>query len=142
MEEVERARRHGTALSCLSIDVEGIDEITRIHGRELAEHAVNLVGLALRRELRRFDRVGRPGESEFLVVLPGADGPRAEIVARRALERLRAIKIEVGGRRQPLRMSIGLAAWREGMSGEELLGQTRAAAAGGRGAPTAGGGAS
>ena len=85
-------------------------------------------GLTLRRELRRFDRVGRPRDGELLVLLPGADGPRGEIVARRILERLRAIKLEVGGDRRALRMAVGLAAWRAGMSAEGLLEEARAAA--------------
>ena len=54
-------------------------------------------------------------------MLPGADGPRGEIVARRVLDRLRAIKVEADGMRRPLRVSVGLAAWREDLSGEELL---------------------
>jgi diguanylate cyclase (GGDEF)-like protein len=127
-EEVNRAGRHGTALSCLLVDIEDLQEIARVHGAELAERALAYAGLALRRELRGFDRVGRPSEGELLVVLPGADGPRGEIVARRMLARLRAIKLEVRGERRALRMSIGLAAWREGMSAEALLGQARAAA--------------
>ena len=89
------------------------------------------------RELRRFDRVGRPSERELLVVLPGADGPRGEIVARRVLERLRAIKIEADGERRPLRVSVGLAAWREDV---ERRGAARARARGrasGETAPTA-----
>ena len=80
------------------------------------------------RELRRFDRVGRPSDTELLVLLPGADGPRGEIVARRVIDRLRAIKIEAGGLRRPLRVSVGLAAWHEDLSGTQLLAQTRAAA--------------
>ncbi len=72
--------------------------------------------------------MGRPSEGELAVLLPGADGPRGEIVARRALQRLRAIKVEAGGERRPLRVSVGLAAWREDVGGEELLAQTRAAA--------------
>ncbi len=95
------------------------------------------MGEALRRELRRFDRVGRPSEGELAVLLPGADGPRGEIVARRALARLRAIKVEAGGERRPLRVSVGLAAWREDVGGEELLAQTT-----GRRAPRARTGAS
>ena len=43
-------------------------------------------------------------------------------------QRLRAIKVEAGGERRPLRVSVGLAAWREDVGGEELLAQTRAAA--------------
>src|SRR2546422_406101 len=59
---------------------------------------------------------------------PGAHGPRGEIVGRRVLDRLRTIKIEAGGERRPLRISVGLAAWRESLSASDLLAETRAAA--------------
>ncbi len=126
-EEVNRAGRHGTTLSCLLLDIEDLGEIARTHGPELAERALSYAGLALRRELRGFDRLGRPSEGELLILLPGADGPRGEIVARRMLVRLREIKLEVRGERRALRIAIGLAAWREGMSAERLLAEARAA---------------
>ena len=127
-EEINRAGRHGTPLSCLLVAIEDLKELASRHGRELPEQALAYAGPALLRELRRFDRVGRPSETELLVVLPGADGPRGEIVARRLIDRLRAIKIEAGGVRRPLRVSVGLAAWREDLSGAQLLAHTRAAA--------------
>jgi diguanylate cyclase (GGDEF)-like protein len=127
-EEINRAGRHGTPLSCLLVAIEDLAELTSQHGRELPEQALSYAGPVLLRELRRFDRVGRPSDTELLVVLPGADGPRGEIVARRVIDRLRAIKIEAGGIRRPLRVSVGLAAWREDLSGEQLLAQTRLAA--------------
>jgi diguanylate cyclase (GGDEF)-like protein len=127
-EEINRAGRHGTSLCCLLVLIENLDELTRAHGSELSEQTLVYVGEALRHELRRFDRVGRPSERELAVLLPGADGPRGEIVARRALERLRSIKIEAGGQRRSLRVSVGLAAWQEDLGGEELLAQARAAA--------------
>jgi len=61
-------------------------------------------------------------------VLPGADGGRAEVVARRAMERLRAIKVEAQGMRIPLRIMVGLASWREGMDAPALLEGARTAA--------------
>jgi diguanylate cyclase (GGDEF)-like protein len=128
-EEISRAGRHGTALSCVHLDIEELDEIARLHGPVLAEHTVAYASLALRHELRDFDRVGRAAERELLVVLPGADGPRGEIVARRLLKRLRAIKLQApDGERRALRMAIGVATWREGMTAESLLEQARAAA--------------
>jgi diguanylate cyclase (GGDEF)-like protein len=126
-EEVNRAGRHRTALSCLLLDIEDLAEIERSHGPELAARTLAYATLALRRELRRFDRVGRPDQCELLVVLPGADGPRAEIVARRMLGRLRAIKVEAHGERRALRIAVGLAAWREGVSAERLVAEARAA---------------
>ena len=127
-EEINRATRHGTPLSCLLVVIENLDELAKAHGSELSEQTLAYVGETLRRELRRFDRVGRPSDGELAVLLPGADGPRGEIVARRALARLRAIKVAAGGERQPLRVSVGLAAWREDVGAEDLLAQTRAAA--------------
>jgi diguanylate cyclase (GGDEF)-like protein len=127
-EEINRAGRQGTPLSCLLVTIGNLEELSREHGSELAERTLAYVESALRRQLRAFDRIGRPRGNELLVVLPGADGPRSETVARRALERLRTIKIEADGRRRPLRVSVGLADWREGLSSEELIAQTRAAA--------------
>jgi diguanylate cyclase (GGDEF)-like protein len=127
-EEINRAGRHGTPLSCLLVAIDDLAELAARHGRELPEQALAYAGPALQRELRRFDRVGRPSDTELLVVLPGADGPRGEIVARRVIDRLRAIKIETDGTRRPLRVSVGLAAWREDLDGEQLLAQTRLAA--------------
>ncbi len=128
-EEINRASRHRTALSCVHLDIEELGEIARLHGPALAEHTVAYASLALRHELRDFDRIGRAAERELLAVLPGADGPRGEIVARRLLTRLRAIKLqERDGERRALRMAVGVATWREGMNAETLLEHARAAA--------------
>ncbi|HTU77138.1 MAG TPA: diguanylate cyclase [Solirubrobacteraceae bacterium] len=128
-EEIGRAERHGTGLSCLLVAFENLDEVAREHGGELREQMIEYVAQALRRELRRFDRVGRDARDadHLLVILPGADSPRGEMVARRALERMRTIKVEAGGTRLPLQVSVGLAAWREDVGAEELLAQAHAA---------------
>lgn len=127
-EEVNRAERHHTALSCLLVSLDDVDQLVHIHGDELPAKALAYFGAALTPELRRFDRVGHAAEGELLVVLPGADERRGEIVARRALGRLHAIKIDVDGQRRALRISMGLAAWRKGLTGEQLLSLTRLAA--------------
>ena len=132
-EEIGRAERHGTPLSCLLIVIDNLDELARDHGEELREEALGYGAEALQRELRRFDRIGRPSDRELAIILPGADGPRGEIVARRVLDRLRAIKVEAGGRRRALLVSVGLAAWQEGRQAEELLAGARAAARQGNG---------
>lgn len=140
-DEISRAERHGTELSCLLVVIENLDEIAREHGSELRVQTLGYVAGALRHELRRFDRIGRPSDHELLIVLPGADGPRGEMVARRVLDRLRTIKVEARGARRPLRVAVGLAAWRDGTSGEELLARTRAASYGSNGQETMAAGA-
>lgn len=128
-EEIGRAERHGTQLSCLLVVVDNLQQMIEQHGGELREQTLVYIAGALRQELRRFDRVGMPSDGELLIVLPGADGPRGEIVARRVLDRLRAIKVEARGERQSLRVSVGLAAWHSQSTPQTLLSQARAAAA-------------
>lgn len=126
-EEIRRAERHGTKLSCLLITIDNVEQLAREHGSELPGQTLAYVAAALRRELRRFDRIGRPSEGELLIVLPGADGPLGEIVARRVLDRMQAIKVEAEGVRQPLQISMGLAAWQADMTPADLLERTREA---------------
>jgi diguanylate cyclase (GGDEF)-like protein len=144
-EEVGRAERHGTMLSCLLMVVENLEEIAHEHGSELPLQTISYIASTLGGEVRRFDRVGHPSAEELVILLPGADSPRGEIVARRLLARVGAIKIESHGARRPLELSVGLAAWRENMSAVELLARARAAAARANGedqpAATAGGAA-
>lgn len=127
-QEISRSERQGTALSCLLVAVENLDELTSSSDGSLREQTLEYLAAALERELRRFDTIGRPSERELLIVLPGADGPRGEIVARRVLERLRTIKVEVRGTRKALRIAIGLAGWREGLAALDLLEVARSAA--------------
>jgi diguanylate cyclase (GGDEF)-like protein len=127
-EEVSRAERHNTALSCLLVSLDDVEQLAQVHGAELPAQALAYLGTALGPELRRFDRVGHAAEGELLVVLPGADERRGEIVARRALGRLHAVKIELDGKRRSLQISMGIAAWSKGLTAEQLLAQTRLAA--------------
>jgi diguanylate cyclase (GGDEF)-like protein len=126
-EEIARAERQESALSCLLVVIENLEEVSREHGRELSEQMLAYVGSALQRELRRFDRIGRPSERELLIVLPGADARRGEMVARRVLDRVRSIKLEADGTRRPLLLSVGIAAWHSDASAAELLTRARAA---------------
>jgi diguanylate cyclase (GGDEF)-like protein len=126
-EEIGRAERHGTPLSCLLVVIENLDEMALEHGSELREQTLAYVAAALRRELRGFDRLGTPSDRELLIILPGADSPHAEMVARRVLDRLQAIKVEARGQRRALRVSLGLAAWAEGSGPDALIARARAA---------------
>ena len=141
-EEINRAERHGTQLSCLLVRIGNLEELAREHGEELSRADAGLRRQSAGRPGARLRSSRAPERRRAAAVLPGADGPRGEIVARRVLERLRTIKVEAEGARRPLRISVGLAAWHEDLGAEELLEQARLAArrgngvgAGGRGLP-------
>ncbi len=105
-----------------------MDEIATAHGDTMPSQALAYLADAVGRQLRCFDRVGHASEGELLVLLPGADEQRGEIVARRTLSRLHSIKIEAEGHRRPLRVSMGISVWRDGLTGKQLLSHTRLAA--------------
>lgn len=127
-EEIARAERQHTALSALLVGIEDLKVIEQAYGKLLSQQAFAYVGLVLRRELRRYDRVGPTEEHDYLVVLPGVNSARGEIVARRALERLRSIKVQEQSRCRTLGVIAGIATWREGQTAQELLAQAKTAA--------------
>ena len=51
-EEISRAARHGTALSCLLVTIGNLEELAREHGSELSQRTLGYVSTALRRQLR------------------------------------------------------------------------------------------
>lgn len=128
-EEINRATRHSTALCCLLVALDDLEAIEQTHGADMSETLLSYASATLRSEFRRFDRLGDAGEGKFMVLLPGADALSSEIVARRVLSRLRAIKIQVNARREPMRVSISLIAWRVGRTAEDLISEARAATA-------------
>lgn len=127
-EEIARAERHRTPLSCLLVSIDEAEHLASGPTADLPAQALAYLATALERQLRRFDRVGCPAPGELSIVLPGADQPRAEMVARRALGRLHAVKVELDGSRRPLHVSIGIAQWHEGLGAEQLLESARLAA--------------
>ena len=134
-EEIGRAERHGTQLACLLVVVDNLDEMAGEGHRsegvvgELREQTMAYIAGALRRELRRFDRVGLPSERELLIVLPGADGP-----ARRdgRAPRARPPARDQGRSARPARAAADLRRAR-GLARERHAGDdARARASGGR----------
>ena len=118
-EEIGRAARTGSPLSCLLIDLDDFKLVNDRHGHQAGDATLREVVQALVGEFRAFDRVARYGGDEFVVILPNADLESAAAAATRALERLRALPsfdADPG-----VSASIGVAQWQAPMTTDALL---------------------
>jgi diguanylate cyclase (GGDEF)-like protein len=132
-EEIVRAARTGSPLSCLLIDLDDFKLVNDNHGHQAGDAVLRAVVQALVGEFRAFDRVARYGGDEFVVILPNADLRSAAAAGARALERLLDLPVldGDGGSAAPatgptkvvtgISASIGVAQWHAPMSTDELI---------------------
>ena len=118
-EEIDRAARAGSPLSCLLIDLDDFKLVNDRYGHPAGDAVLREVVQALVGEFRAFDRVARYGGDEFVVILPNADQRSAAIAAVRALERLRSVTVLDS--QQGIPASIGVAQWHSPMTTDDLL---------------------
>ena len=119
---VSAAKRHGTALSVLMIDVDGFKQINDTHGNRAGDIALRQVATATRSALRMEDSLGRWGGEEFLAVLPTTDAAGALVVAHRLRKRVATSPARlVNGSVVGLTVTVGGAAWHEGDEVSDLL---------------------
>jgi diguanylate cyclase (GGDEF)-like protein len=118
-EEIGRATRAGSPLSCMLLDLDDFKLVNDRHGHGAGDAILRQVVESLVGEFRAFDRVARYGGDEFVVILPNADLRQAAAAAQRALERLLlapTFEAEPG-----ISASIGVAQWHAPMTTDELL---------------------
>ncbi len=108
-EEVDRASRYSTALSCLMIDIDNFKVTNDTHGHHAGDRVLTQFAELLRREQRSMDIVARYGGEEFVVILPETGSAGARLFAERVLRRVQAKPF--GGPDATIRVtvSIGLA---------------------------------
>jgi diguanylate cyclase (GGDEF)-like protein len=119
-EEIGRAQRSSSPLSCLLIDLDNFKQVNDRHGHPAGDAMLRDVVQALVGEFRAFDRVARYGGDEFVVILPNADLESAAAAATRALERMRELPA-LAGQGPGVSASIGVAQWRPRMTTDQLL---------------------
>jgi diguanylate cyclase (GGDEF)-like protein len=111
--EVALAERHDRKLTLMMIDLDNLKRINDRQGHRAGDAALRLVGQQLQRVVRSSDICARLGGDEFGVAMPETDLERAREVATRFRSAVTEASLSAKSP-QPVRVSIGVAAWRLG----------------------------
>ncbi|MFL6228406.1 MAG: sensor domain-containing diguanylate cyclase, partial [Pyrinomonadaceae bacterium] len=108
--EVKRARRYGSQVAALFLDLDNFKEINDHYGHLVGSHVLMEMATIILTGVRDTDVVARYGGDEFVVILPETNIEMASKVAERIREKI-AAHLFTGGRRLSLRItaSFGVA---------------------------------
>jgi diguanylate cyclase (GGDEF)-like protein len=116
--EVERARRHGRALSLALFDLDHFKEINDRYGHQVGDEVLAETAARLAAQARPEDLVARIGGEEFAWLLPESDSLDAWQAAERARE---AIKLTPFARGERMTLSAGVAELAQASSATDLV---------------------
>ncbi len=106
---VSEARRYGTPLSCLMIDLDDFKAVNDRFGHPMGDRTLILAAQTISMQLRASDVAARFGGDEFVVLLPQTDCRQAETLSRRIADAYKA-RLRESLPRVPGGLSIGVAA--------------------------------
>lgn len=107
-EEMARAQRATSPLSCLFIDIDHFKSINDRHGHAAGDAVLQTIAQRIRSELRGADIVARIGGEEFAVLLPQADIDRAVEVAERIRQYIAGMPVASGSSAVALSVSVSI----------------------------------
>jgi diguanylate cyclase (GGDEF)-like protein len=109
--EADRARRLGSGLSLVSLDIDNFKAINDAHGHGFGDDVLRLLARRVRALIREPDLLFRWGGEEFLILLPHTSPADAAPLAERVRAGVAGEPFEVGEppRRVPLTVSLGTA---------------------------------
>jgi len=83
MEEIERARRHGTGLVVIMADIDQFKRLNDEFGHVLGDEVLRQVSSLFHQQLRKIDVVCRYGGEEFALLLTQTNAPHAMNIAEK-----------------------------------------------------------
>jgi len=108
-QETDRVQRMKIPLSLLLLDLDDFSRINHDYGFEAGDRILIEIANRFRRQLRSYDLIGRCGEDEFLLALPGCDLENASLLADRIRELILGHPFPIDQESPALTASIGIA---------------------------------
>lgn len=115
------ATRHADALTLLSFDIDHFKAINDRFGHAAGDMVLQQVALTLRDASRKEDTVCRWGGEEFLVISPKVSLEEGVLAGERLRKAIAALSIRYGGQDIPVRASVGIASWHQGLTDQDEL---------------------
>lgn len=107
--ELKRARRFGTALSLLAIDIDCFKLVNDLYGHQAGDVVLKKLVKRIERFLpHEYDWCARLGGEEFAVVLPQTDLAGAAVLAEKLRRSVAELSIRLGGEARAITVSIGV----------------------------------
>lgn len=121
--EIRRARRYGSAVSIVFIDLDGFKSVNDLYGHRAGSFTLTEVAQLILASVRDADFVARYGGDEFVLMLPETASPSAMQMAERVRARIAAHRFTGGvGAEIHLTASFGVASYPEhAMIAEKLI---------------------
>ena len=120
-EELERAERYSRPLSMAMLDLDFFKTVNDRYGHQLGDQALHAVAQAVKKVVRRGDKLGRYGGEEFLLVMPETSLETATAALERVRRAVEALELRSSEERVPLAVSAGVVSRRGGDTLDELL---------------------
>jgi diguanylate cyclase (GGDEF)-like protein len=113
--EIERALRTQTPLAIALVDIDHFKAVNDTHGHLVGDKVLRAVTDGLRGQLRSYDRAGRFGGEEFIILLPHAREADALSVAERLRAHIASLSVPVHDNNESgpcvqVTISVGVAA--------------------------------
>ncbi len=119
--ETELARRHGTPLSIIMMDIDFFKQVNDRYGHLAGDFVLRSIADAITNCTRRSDIIFRSGGEEFLIVLSNTDGKGARLLAERVRRTIASGDYRYGDHQILVTASFGVACYTTGESSDELL---------------------
>ena len=119
--EIEVARRHGSALSMIVLDIDNFKRINDTFGHSVGDCILQKLANCTSQSIRGTDLLFRYGGEEFVVLLPNTDDKGAYRLAQRIRRKIEKSDCDCDGRTIRLTVSAGVACLGEKDNAHDLF---------------------
>jgi diguanylate cyclase (GGDEF)-like protein len=122
LNEIRRARRYGSSVAALFLDLDDFKRVNDAHGHLAGSHVLMEMAAVILSSIRDTDAVARYGGDEFVIVLPDTEIELAGTVAERIRAKIAQHYFNAGRNlKLSLTASFGVAAFPEHASSPQQL---------------------